>query len=94
MHAYLPARIEFMKNTLIQNYSIKEKFLFLKNFDIIDVGCGGGLMSEPMARLGGNVLGLDANKTSIEVATNHLKENSNNLSSRLTYQQSDIEKFS
>ena len=35
---------------------------------LLDVGCGGGLLSEPMARLGANVTGIDAAELNIEVA--------------------------
>lgn len=39
--------------------------------NILDVGCGAGFLSESMARLGGNVIGLDPNTTSFSEATSH-----------------------
>ena len=47
----------------------------LKNLKILDIGCGGGLISEPMARLGGEVTGIDAAEKNIKVASLHSKKN-------------------
>ena len=56
------------------NLDRKTKFP-LKNLEILDIGCGGGLISEPMARLGGNVTGIDAAEKNInfqlDVKLNH-----------------------
>ena len=41
---------------------------------ILDIGCGGGLISEPMARLGGKVTGIDASERNIKIASLHSKE--------------------
>ena len=46
-----------------------------KNIKILDIGCGGGLLSEPMCRLGANVVGIDASEKNIEVAKFHAKKN-------------------
>ena len=51
-----------------------EKKLLLKNLEILDIGCGGGLISEPMARLGGNVTGIDAGEKNIKIASLHCKK--------------------
>ena len=45
----------------------------------MDVGCGGGLLCEPLSRLGANVTGIDAAKTNIEVAKIHMKNNDLNI---------------
>ena len=45
-----------------------------KNDSILDIGCGGGLLSEPMARLGADVVGIDASFKNIQVAKYHLKK--------------------
>ncbi|MGR8947349.1 MAG: bifunctional 2-polyprenyl-6-hydroxyphenol methylase/3-demethylubiquinol 3-O-methyltransferase UbiG [Gammaproteobacteria bacterium] len=57
--------------------------------NILDVGCGGGLLSEYLARAGANVVGLDASEAIIEVARDHAKLN--NLS--IDYRVSTIEEF-
>lgn len=42
----------------------------------LDIGCGGGFLSESLARLGANVIGIDATKNSIDKAKNHLNKDS------------------
>ena len=51
-----------------------KKKLFLENLNILDIGCGGGFISEPMARLGANVTGIDAAEKNIKVASLHSKK--------------------
>ena len=51
-----------------------KKKILLENLEILDIGCGGGLISEPMARLGGNVTGIDAAEKNIKIASLHSKE--------------------
>ena len=46
----------------------------LEKIKILDIGCGGGLISEPMARLGANVTGIDASFKNIEIAKIHAKK--------------------
>ena len=58
----------------ITDFKIKKKEMPLKNLNVLDIGCGGGLLSEPMARLGANVTGIDASKKNIEVAKLHCKK--------------------
>ena len=57
---------------------IERQNLFLKDLKILDIGCGGGLISEPMARLGASVTGIDAAEKNIKVATIHSKQNNLN----------------
>ena len=52
---------------------------FLKSLNILDIGCGGGLISEPMSRLGGSVTGIDASEKNIKIAQLHAKENKLNI---------------
>ena len=47
----------------------------LKNLKILDIGCGGGLVCEPMSRLGANVTGIDASLKNIKIAESHSKKN-------------------
>ena len=71
-----PIRIEYILDNISKHFKLsREKNLLLKNFEILDIGCGGGLMSEPMARLGGNVTGIDASEKNIKIAKLHSKEN-------------------
>ncbi|KAF2352740.1 Ubiquinone biosynthesis O-methyltransferase [Trinorchestia longiramus] len=60
---------------------------------VLDVGCGGGLLAEPLARLGASVTGLDASRESIEVAECHAQKDLK-LQDRLQYVCGDLEVFS
>jgi len=78
LHMFNPIRIEYIRDKIKQHFKINDnKTNFLKGLNILDIGCGGGLISEPMARLGGTVTGIDASKKNIEVAKIH--SNKNNL---------------
>ena len=75
LHMFNPIRIEYILEEIIKHFKLdkKKKFL-LKNLEILDIGCGGGLISEPMARLGGNVTGIDAGEKNIKIASLHSKK--------------------
>ena len=47
----------------------------MNKIKILDIGCGGGLLSEPMSRLGADVVGIDASQKNINVAKLHAKKN-------------------
>ena len=73
LHHFNKVRINYIKECLgeISQNSFKP----FSNMDILDIGCGGGILSEPLSRLGGNVTGLDSNHNAISVAKKHSKEN-------------------
>ena len=75
LHKFNPIRIKYIKNNIINNFNIKTRIRPLENIDILDIGCGGGLLSEPMSRLGANVTGIDASEKNINVANFHAKKN-------------------
>ena len=59
LHMFNPIRIEYITDKIKQHFKIKDdKANFLNGLNILDIGCGGGLISEPMARLGGKSLEL------------------------------------
>ena len=74
LHKFNPIRIKYIKENIVGDLKIKNKENPLKGLNILDIGCGGGLLCEPMARLGANVVGIDASKKNIEVAKYHLKK--------------------
>ena len=75
LHQFNPARIKFIKQKLISYFKINSGSLKpLNKLNILDIGCGGGLLCEPLKRLGGNMTGIDASKNNIEVAKLHAKE--------------------
>ena len=79
LHKFNPIRIEYIKNSIIKHFKIKAAKTPLKKIDILDIGCGGGLLSEPMCRLGAKVVGIDASKKNIQVAKFHAKKNNLNI---------------
>ena len=75
LHNFNPIRIKYIKENIIKDFNIKSLEKPLKNINLLDIGCGGGLLSEPMCRLGANVVGIDASEKNIEVAKFHAKKN-------------------
>tara|TARA_B100000989_G_scaffold278528_1_gene240397 strand:+ start:1127 stop:1855 length:729 start_codon:yes stop_codon:yes gene_type:complete len=76
LHMFNPIRIEYITDKIINHFKLnKGTPNYLEGLNILDIGCGGGLMSEPMARLGANVTGIDASEKNINVAKLHSKKN-------------------
>ena len=75
LHKFNPIRIKYIKENIIKNFDLRRKDNPHKNIDILDIGCGGGLLSEPMRRLGANVIGIDASIKNIDIAKFHAKNN-------------------
>ena len=75
LHMFNPIRIEYITDKIKKHFNINiNKTNFLDGINILDIGCGGGLISEPMARLGGKVTGIDASEKNIKVAKIHAKK--------------------
>ena len=79
LHKFNPIRIKYIKENIVTDKKIKINDKPLKNLFILDIGCGGGLLSEPMARLGAKVVGIDASKKNIKIAKHHLKKSKLNI---------------
>jgi 2-polyprenyl-6-hydroxyphenyl methylase/3-demethylubiquinone-9 3-methyltransferase len=76
LHMFNPIRLEYISEKIKTHFNINKKSNFyLKGLSILDIGCGGGLISEPMARLGGDVTGIDASEKNIMIAQIHSKKN-------------------
>ena len=75
LHKFNPIRIKYIKENIISNFKLKIKKKPLDKINILDIGCGGGLLSEPMTRLGANVTGIDASNKNINIAKLHAKKN-------------------
>ncbi|KAJ8902870.1 hypothetical protein NDN08_006190 [Rhodosorus marinus] len=79
LHRMNPVRVAFVRSAL-EELSKEGNFRRpLKNLRILDVGCGVGILSEPLARLGAEVHGCDASEASIEVAKSHQPDDLPNL---------------
>ena len=74
LHKFNPTRIKYIKENIINNFKLKNKFKPLSGINILDIGCGGGLLSEPMSRMGTNVTGIDASDKNIKIAKLHSKK--------------------
>ena len=79
LHKFNPIRISYIKESIINSFKLREKVKPLKKVKILDIGCGGGLLSEPMSRLGADVMGIDASDKNIEIAKFHAKKDNLNI---------------
>ena len=75
LHKFNPIRISYIKENIIKSFKLNQKKPPLKDIKILDIGCGGGLLSEPMSRLGAKVTAIDASEKNIAVAKLHAKKN-------------------
>ena len=75
LHKFNPIRISYIKENIINTFNIQKNDRSLEGIKILDIGCGGGLLSEPMARMGADVSGIDASEKNINVAKLHAKKN-------------------
>lgn len=76
LHKFNPIRLSFMRSKICQHFNLDDKSLQpLTNLKILDIGCGGGLISEPFCNMGGDVLAIDASPINIEIAKTHAQKN-------------------
>ncbi|MEQ8405912.1 MAG: bifunctional 2-polyprenyl-6-hydroxyphenol methylase/3-demethylubiquinol 3-O-methyltransferase UbiG [Oceanicaulis sp.] len=73
LHKFNPARLTYIRETLSAHFKTEGPEP-LKGLKLLDIGCGGGLVSEPMARLGAQVTGVDAAEANIKTALVHAEE--------------------
>jgi len=86
LHQINPVRIQFIKDNVCRHFGLDADVeLPFKGLDILDVGCGGGLLSEPMARLGANMTSIDAGEKNIEIAKVHAEQSGLNINYRNVY---------
>ena len=74
LHNFNPVRLKYIRDTITKKFGYKSEKLPLKDIKILDIGCGGGLLSEPLSRLGATVTGIDASDRNIKIAKMHLKK--------------------
>jgi len=75
IHNFNPIRIQYIKEKVIEKFKLNFEKRPFANISLLDIGCGGGLLSEPMCRLGAKVTGIDASKKNIDIAKIHAKKN-------------------
>ena len=96
LHMFNPIRIEYILEKIKNHFKIKsDKLNLLSGLNILDIGCGGGLISEPMTRLGANVTGIDASEKNINIAKLHSKKSGLQINYQNTSPENmkDFEKF-
>jgi 2-polyprenyl-6-hydroxyphenyl methylase/3-demethylubiquinone-9 3-methyltransferase len=75
LHRLNPVRLEFIRDCVVGHFGRDPRGPApLKGLSVLDIGCGGGLIAEPMRRLGARVTGIDADRTAIRVARLHAEE--------------------
>ena len=79
LHNFNPIRISYIKNNIIKSLKLNNNEKPLKKVKILDIGCGGGLLTEPMKKLGADVVGIDASEKNIKIAKLHSKKNNLNI---------------
>lgn len=88
LHRLNPVRLDYVRNQILGHYAIKSASRMpFKGLKLLDVGCGGGLMAEPLARLGADVTGLDASAATIAIAKAHAAS----VGVDVTYQTGSVE---
>ena len=72
LHAINPVRLAFLRDVLVRRFGRDGRGLRpLKGLRVLDIGCGGGLLSEPLARMGADVTGIDPAPGNVDVARLH-----------------------
>ena len=75
LHKFNPVRLAYIRDQIATRFGRDPRAAQpFEGLRILDIGCGGGLLCEPMARLGAEVVGADASSTNIEVAKLHAAE--------------------
>src|SRR3954452_22172833 len=75
LHKFNPTRLAYIRDQAVMHFQRDPKRLdCLKDLRVLDIGCGGGLLSEPLARIGAEVVGADPAINNIEVARQHAPE--------------------
>eukprot|EP00088_Acartia_fossae_P039957 TRINITY_DN4159_c0_g1_i1.p1 TRINITY_DN4159_c0_g1~~TRINITY_DN4159_c0_g1_i1.p1 ORF type:complete len:330 (-),score=22.39 TRINITY_DN4159_c0_g1_i1:165-1046(-) len=93
LHSMNKVRVPFVRDRILMHNkpTMSSGAEPLKGLKILDVGCGGGILSEPLARLGANVTAVDACKENIEIAKLHSSKQK--LTKEINYQCITVEEF-
>ncbi|WP_018998286.1 bifunctional 2-polyprenyl-6-hydroxyphenol methylase/3-demethylubiquinol 3-O-methyltransferase UbiG [Hirschia maritima] len=75
LHKFNPVRLAFLRDRICSHFDLDDKSRTpLQGLRVLDIGCGGGLVSEPMARLGAQMTSVDAGEANIKTAMTHAQE--------------------
>lgn len=85
LHKFNPVRLAFIRDRVCEHFGRDPSGPKpLDGLRILDIGCGGGLLCEPMARLGATVVGADASPTNVEIARIHCEQSGLDIDYRAT----------
>lgn len=85
LHKFNPVRLAYIREKLCSHFDRDEKLARpFEGLRILDIGCGGGLLCEPMARLGATIIGVDPSEKNINTATVHAQEQGLSVEYRAT----------
>ncbi len=80
LHKFNPVRLKYIRDKLIENFQLPvTSNQPLSGLKVLDIGCGGGLLSVPLTRLGATVTGIDASDKNIKVAQIHAEKEGLNI---------------
>ena len=85
LHKFNPTRVRYIREKLVEHFGLDSKSQQpLAGLRVLDIGCGGGLLCEPLCRMGAEVVGLDASQTNIGIASTHAAEGNLEIEYRAT----------
>ncbi|HTT48091.1 MAG TPA: bifunctional 2-polyprenyl-6-hydroxyphenol methylase/3-demethylubiquinol 3-O-methyltransferase UbiG [Pseudolabrys sp.] len=85
LHKFNPVRLAYIRDKVAEHFGRDAKKLdCLKGIRMLDIGCGGGILSEPLARLGAQMFGADPSHENVAIASAHAKENGVDVDYRAT----------
>ena len=85
LHKFNPVRLTYIREKLCEHFNRDFRDpQALKGLRILDIGCGGGLLCEPVAKMGADVVGADAGEVNIEVAKLHASQSGIDVDYRAT----------
>ncbi len=82
LHKLNPARMQYIRESILRHFELKSINPPLRGLSIADIGCGGGIVAEPLARMGADVTGIDAGAENIRIASAHAEAQGINIDYR------------
>ncbi|WP_338609087.1 bifunctional 2-polyprenyl-6-hydroxyphenol methylase/3-demethylubiquinol 3-O-methyltransferase UbiG [Pelagibacterium nitratireducens] len=85
LHKFNPVRLAYIREKVIAHFGLDDKAMRpFTGLTLLDIGCGGGLLCEPMARLGATVVGADAGEKNVKIAALHAEQSGLDIDYRAT----------